>query len=403
MIRFKIQSGNKQERNDHNMTTRCFAGVEGGSTASTLILFDETGSELARVSGPATNPLLIGKSECFRRLLGMINEAKSKLGFNSEQSFESLGLCLSGCVTEEDCKTFAETFRAMSPNTSKLIAVACDTHGSMYTSNCTDGVVLISGTGSNSILFNSRGVVSTCGGWGHLFGDEGSAYWIAWRAYKTLLDDNDNYNVCQYDTKQIRSIICRHFNLQTESHISRFYLENDKRRFASLSQALYNSTKEHSDDAINAIFKEAGFLLAKKIVALLPKIDQDTLEAGLNIICIGSVFNSWDLLEPGFVELLSRHLRNFRLLKLKCSSAVGAAKFGAQQAGHQLAIGQATELLYAYSATSSGYLANGQHFNHIDLQNGHPHIRDDTITDFVKPSLYETQPSYKTMTNCAIV
>lgn len=392
----------KQDINKDNMTIRCFAGVEGGSTASTLVLFDDVGSELARVSGPATNPLLIGETECNRRLLSMINEAKTMIGFDPEQSFESLGLCLSGCVTEEDCRIFAEKFNVASPNTSKVIAVACDTHGSMHTSNCTDGIVLISGTGSNSILFNSKGVVSTCGGWGHLFGDEGSAYWIAWRAYKTLLDDNDNYNVCPHDTKQIRSIICRHFKLPSESHIGSFYLNNDKKRFASLSKALYNSTKENSDDAINAIFKEAGLLLAKKIVALLPKVDQDTLDAGLNIICVGSVFNSWDLLEPGFVELLSKHLKNFRLLKLKYSSAVGAAKFGAQQAGHQLPIGQATELLYAYSATSSGYLANGQHFNYVDLQNGHSHIRDNT-TDFVKPNLCETQASFKQMTNCAIV
>lgn len=93
----------------------------------------------------------------------------------------------------------------------------------------------------------------------------------------------------------------------------------------------------------------------------IPSI-QASVNAGLNIICVGAVFNSWDLLEPGFVGLLSQHLKNFRLLKLKCSSAFGAAKFASLQALNQdLPIGQTTELLYAYSAAGQGYLANGHH------------------------------------------
>lgn len=81
--------------------------------------------------------------------------------------------------------------------------------------------------------------MSTCGGWGHLFGDEGSAYWIARQAYKTLLDDIDNYRVSEHDTKRLRQVICRHFQLKDERSVGRFYQDNDKKKFASLSKELY--------------------------------------------------------------------------------------------------------------------------------------------------------------------
>lgn len=234
--------------------------------------------------------------------------------------------------------------------------------------------MLISGTGSNSVLFDANyKVIANCGGWGHLFGDEGSAYWIAHEAYKKLLDDNDNYNVSLYDTRRLSEIICKHFKLSNESQVGYFYEESSvKRRLASLSRVLYEETKAERDPAIDEVFHRAGQMLARKIVALLPKANGKILEQGLNIVCVGSVFNSWEFLEQGFTSSLSKHLQNFRLLKLKRSSAFGAAKLAALKANFKLSLEDTTELLYAYSATSTGYMANGQH--HLVLPaNGHNH------------------------------
>lgn len=90
----------------------------------------------------------------------------------------------------------------------------------------------------------------------------------------------------------------------------------------------------------------------------------------MNIICVGSVFNSWDLLESGFVETLIKRVKNFRLIRLKISSAYGAARLGAQTIGVDLPLGQTTDLLCAYSATSNGYQANGRHVLTFNQQAG---------------------------------
>ncbi|WP_164102187.1 N-acetylglucosamine kinase [Candidatus Laterigemmans baculatus] len=46
------------------------------------------------------------------------------------------------------------------------------------------GVALIAGTGSLAYARNAAGHQSRCGGWGSLFGDEGSSYWLALAAFR---------------------------------------------------------------------------------------------------------------------------------------------------------------------------------------------------------------------------
>jgi N-acetylglucosamine kinase len=49
--------------------------------------------------------------------------------------------------------------------------------------------------------------------WGHLLGDEGSAYWISQRAIKRVFDHEDNLNLSRYDLTRLSNEIKAYFKV----------------------------------------------------------------------------------------------------------------------------------------------------------------------------------------------
>ena len=69
---------------------------------------------------------------------------------------------------------------------------------------------------------NSRSIIMVCFecSWGHLLGDEGSAYWIAQRAIKRVFDHEDNLNLSPYDLTRLSDAIKAYFKVRIFSSIS---------------------------------------------------------------------------------------------------------------------------------------------------------------------------------------
>lgn len=61
-----------------------------------------------------------------------------------------------------------------------------------------------------------------------------------------------------------------------------------------------------------------------------------TQVGGLQIVCIGSLFKSWSLLQDGFLDELDKSLKEFTLVSLNRDSSIGAAFLAANSIGHDL-------------------------------------------------------------------
>lgn len=328
-----------------------FCGIDGGASNSNAVILDINGNELAYVQGSGIPLWLLPVNESVCRVKQLIDKAIQATGL-PDVNLTTLGMCLSGSILEENNKKVLEALNKNYPTLSKSYTLKNDTFGPLKTGCSSGGMVLISGTGSNCQYIDQNDNASRCRGWGHLLGDEGSAFWIAMRAIKEVFDDLDHYKHSVFDCSLVCSAMLKYFNIQNQSMImDQMYTSFEKSHVAGFCKILSQLALQDSDALCLKIFDQAGEYLAKNIIALLNEVPPETTE--LTVVCVGSVWKSWALLKKGFTSQLDYDrdkIKNETILivELTKPSSIGAALMGAQKVGHlqNVDVSKNTKLLY---------------------------------------------------------
>src|SRR5438046_9139717 len=102
---------------------------------------------------------------------------------------DRVGVFLAGCATEEDRAVLLKLARAVWPK-AKIVA-GSDRESGMAACLCDrDGIAVNAGTGS-SVTGRSGHRIEQAGGWGHILGDAGGAYFVSIRALRSVLREYD--------------------------------------------------------------------------------------------------------------------------------------------------------------------------------------------------------------------
>ncbi|XP_059169770.1 N-acetyl-D-glucosamine kinase-like [Physella acuta] len=331
-----------------------YGGVEGGASNTKFVLVRSDGKLMATSQGEGTNQYLIGVDNCLKIISSLVYEGLKKANLADTTTLEGLGMSLSGGDEKGVQVIIKETLKKDYPNLSKHYFVGSDTQSALASALPNGGVVLIAGTGSNCQLINPDGSMARCGGWGHLIGDEASACWISLKAVKVFFDHEDGFVISPHSTSLVKETIYKYYNVKDRSGmLDHLYTNFNKAKFAGLCKDLAQVGLEKNDPLCCEIFKEAGKLLARHLYGISNKIHKDlkARAGGLPVVCVGSVFKSWKLLEPGFMEEMTSNLtktdiKEVVLLHLNSEASIGAAALGAKAAGQEL------PLDYANNATA---------------------------------------------------
>jgi N-acetylglucosamine kinase-like BadF-type ATPase len=192
-----------------------------------------------------------------------------------------------------------------------------------------DGVNVIAGTGS--ITYGEHnGRRLRVGGWGELFDDEGSAYWIAIRGLSAFAKMSDG----RLPTGPLRELMAAHLHLAADLDLIDMILnrwQGDRAKVASLAPVVAAAAAV-GDSTCVAILREAGQALANLVKATIAQLDYAPDDV-VPVSWSGGVFTCEEV-SAAFHEQLAD--ASIDLRDPLMSPVLGAALYAARLAGSPL-------------------------------------------------------------------
>ena len=231
---------------------RLFLGVDGGGTSTKACIIDNETNIVSCGHGGPSNIYFSPEHIVLQSIRDAIEEAIRNIPADyQKEGIKAACIGLSGAGRPED---ISRATRIVQPAMKGIpFLLVEDSKTSLYGGlGGRDGIVVISGTGSNCLGLRN-GEFKRSGGWGSLLGDEGSAYNIARRALTAALKE--------YDGRGPRTSL-------TERFVERFGVDNpegilpvvykkDRPDIAELAIIVFEEAKRGDETALTIIQEEA--------------------------------------------------------------------------------------------------------------------------------------------------
>ncbi|WP_174614316.1 N-acetylglucosamine kinase [Virgibacillus ihumii] len=293
------------------------AGIDGGGTKTVAILADLDGTIVAQTSGGPTNPNVISGNKLFDTLKTLLDELEQMLP-NALWNVSVLFAGIAGTGNNASRITVEQVLKQLLFNKTR-IRVEPDTINALYSGTYgKHGIVHISGTGSITYGINAHGVHGRVGGWGYLFGDEGSGYDIGRKGIMRALKAHDGRGPDTVLLKRISSDfeVSNPYDLVRKIYTS----ESPKNKISPVAKLVFQAYKQN-DIVAQQIISDTSQEIKESIGTLYMKL----FEKGQNVkvVLCGGVFQEKEIL-PRLLKEELKHDSNIELIMPNISPAGGA-------------------------------------------------------------------------------
>ena len=307
-----------------------YLGADGGGTKTALCLVDEGGRVAAQTQAPSCYYFKEGIELVGRVLKEGIDEVCAQASVvPAEIRYAFFGLPTYGEVSGD-----VPTLDAVPGEILGHGRYACDNDtvcGWAGSLGGVDGINVVSGTGS--ITYGERlGRGARVGGWGDLFGDEGSAYWISIRGLNAFTRMSDG----RLPVGPLHEALRTHLGLAADLDLVDVVLnrwQGGRSEIAALSRVVVEAAKS-GDECAEEILSEAADELAS-LVDTTRRILDFGPEEKVPVSYSGGVFSVRSIVD-GFGAALEALHDGYELRKPLYSPVIGAAIYAARLAGEPL-------------------------------------------------------------------
>lgn len=304
-----------------------FLGIDGGGTKTAFVLIDGDGRRLARHEATTSYYVEIGFDALRAQLRDGVQAVLGQAGAAaSDVVFAFAGLPAHG----EDSgllASFDALLADVLPRSRIGNDMVCSWAGSLAGA---DGISLVAGTGS--IAYGEwQGRGTRCGGWGEVFGDEGSAHWLAREVLALFSRMVDG----RAEPGPLAALVREHFGLKHDldlcAAINGGAARSDLAQLARLATAAANA----GDVQARQLLVRAGDELSVLAAGVARNLGLPTNEA-VPVSYSGGVFAAGDLVLAPLQAALARRLPGATLQRPRFSPDLGAAIHAARLAGAPL-------------------------------------------------------------------
>jgi N-acetylglucosamine kinase-like BadF-type ATPase len=296
-----------------------YAGIDGGQSTTVAVIADENGKIFGRGTAGASDEIGQGPDSTRLRdaLHGALHDAIVHAGLPQTTRFASIVAGVSGYEGRVHGRA-----PELPANAFALVHDSENAHAGALGGNA--GVVVIAGTGSIGFARSDTGATALVGGWGFLFGDEGSAFWLVRTALTDAMRDSD-----AGESNDLGALALNYFECTSLREISRgFYLERISRpQLASFAMKILEGAE--FGNAVAARYADEG------AAALVTLAERAMLRAGMDSTDVAFVGGMTQ--NASYRARIARHMERLcahaRLVEPKYDAAIGALILAYKQSG----------------------------------------------------------------------